>query len=66
LNSVPSFEKAYYIKKEHYSNFCTFEIASLVNVLGHYLRKYGRHCAHDCWQHMSKTYHQSKDRAVCQ
>ena len=23
------------------SNFCTFEIASLVNVLGHYLRKYG-------------------------
>jgi hypothetical protein len=30
-----------YIKKEHYSNFCTFEIASLVNVPGHYLRKYG-------------------------
>ena len=26
---------------EHYSNFCTFELASLVNVLGHYLRKYG-------------------------
>ena len=26
---------------EHYSNFCTFEIASLVNVPGHYLRKYG-------------------------
>ena len=25
---------------EHYSNFCTFEIASLRNVLGHYLRKY--------------------------
>ena len=23
-----------------------------------------RHCAHDCWQHMSKTHHQSKDRAV--
>ena len=22
-------------------NFCTFEIASLPNVLGHYLRKYG-------------------------
>ena len=32
-----------YIKKEHYSNFCTFEIASLVNVPGHYLRKYGIH-----------------------
>ena len=32
LNSVPFFEKAWYIKKEHYSNFCTFEIASLVNV----------------------------------
>ena len=30
-----------YIKKEHYSNFCTFEITSLVNVPGHYLRKYG-------------------------
>ena len=26
---------------EHYSNFWTFEIASLPNVLGHYLRKYG-------------------------
>ena len=24
----------------HYSNFCTFEIASLINVPGHYLRKY--------------------------
>ena len=30
-----------YIKKEHYSNFCTFEIASLFNVPRHYLRKYG-------------------------
>ena len=30
-----------YIKKEHYSNFGTFEIASLVNVPRHYLRKYG-------------------------
>ena len=29
------------IKKEHYSNFYTFENASLVNVPGHYLRKYG-------------------------
>ena len=28
-------------KKEHYSNVCTFEIASLVNVPGHYLRKCG-------------------------
>ena len=26
---------------EHYSNFWTFEIASLPNVAGHYLRKYG-------------------------
>ena len=26
---------------EHYSNFWTFEIAILPNVLGHYLRKYG-------------------------
>ena len=41
LNSVPYFEKAYYIKKEHYSNFGTFEIASLLNVPGHYLRRYG-------------------------
>ena len=32
LNSVPFFVKAQYIKKEHYSNFWTFEIASLVNV----------------------------------
>ena len=29
------------IKKEHYSNFGTFENASLLNVPGHYLRKYG-------------------------
>ena len=29
-----------YIKKEHYSNFWTFEVASLPNVPGHYLRKY--------------------------
>ena len=28
---------------EHYSSFCTFEIASLPNVLGHYLRKYGNY-----------------------
>ena len=27
-----------YIKKKDYSNFCTFEIASLVNVPGHYLK----------------------------
>ena len=26
---------------EHYSSFCTFEIATFANVLGHYLRKYG-------------------------
>jgi hypothetical protein len=36
----PFLEKAQYIKNEHYSNFCTFEIASLVNVPGHYLTKY--------------------------
>ena len=41
LNCVPFFEKDYNIKKEFYSNFCTFEIASLVNVPGYYLRKYG-------------------------
>ena len=41
LNSVPFFEKAQYIKKEHFSNFCIFEIASLVNVPGRYLEKYG-------------------------
>ena len=29
------------MKKEHYSNFCTFKIASLVNVPRHYWRKYG-------------------------
>ena len=32
-----------YIKKEHYSNFGTVKIASLPNVPGHYLRKYGMH-----------------------
>ena len=26
---------------ELYSSFCTFEIATFANVLGHYLRKYG-------------------------
>ena len=41
LNSVPFFEKVYYVKKEHYSNICSFEMTSLANVLGHYLRKYG-------------------------
>ena len=30
-----------YIKRELYSNFWTFEIASLPNVPGHYLKKYG-------------------------
>ena len=25
---------------EHYSSFCSFEIATFANVLGHYLRKY--------------------------
>ena len=29
------------MKKEHYSNFCTFDIVCLVNVPGHYLMKYG-------------------------
>ena len=37
----PFFEKAWYINKEHYSIFFTFEIATLLNVPGHYLRKYG-------------------------
>ena len=41
MNSVPFLKKGWFIKKEHYSNFCTFEIVSLVNVPGHYLRKYG-------------------------
>ena len=27
-------------------SFCTFEVASLVNVLGHYLRKYGSQIFH--------------------
>ena len=40
LNSVPFFEKTQYIKKGQNSNFGTFEIASLPNVPGHYLRKY--------------------------
>ena len=43
MNSVPFFEKAWPIRKEQYSNFCTFEIARLVNVPGHYLRKYGKY-----------------------
>ena len=39
---VPPFlKKLRTLKKEHYSNFCNFEIDSLVNVPGHYLRKYG-------------------------
>ena len=29
------------ITKEHYSNFGSFEIATLLNVPGQYLRKYG-------------------------
>ena len=29
------------LEKEHFLNFCTFEIASLVNVPRHYLTKYG-------------------------
>ena len=29
------------MKKEHHPNFWTFEITSLPNVPGHYLRKYG-------------------------
>ena len=35
LNSVPFFEEAQYVKKECYSSFLTFEIASLPNVPGH-------------------------------
>ena len=45
LNNVPFFEKKIVHKKEHYSNFCTFEILSLPNVLEHYLRKYGNYLA---------------------
>ena len=41
LNSVPFFEKAKYIKKEHCLIFCNFAIVSLANVHRHYLRKYG-------------------------
>jgi hypothetical protein len=41
LNSVPFFEISLVHKKEHYSNFCTFEMSSLANITGHYLRKYG-------------------------
>ena len=37
LEYCPFFEKAKYIKKEHCSIFCTFEIASLVNFPTHYL-----------------------------
>ena len=37
LNSVHFFEEAEYIKN---SNCCTFEISSLVNILGHYSRKW--------------------------
>ena len=35
---------------EHYLSFCTFEIAILANVLGHYLRKYGIYIGvRICW-----------------
>ena len=43
---------SYYIKKGHYSNFCTFEISNLVNVPGHYLRKCGI-CMY--WENTSLT-----------
>ena len=41
MNSVPIYEESLVHK-----NFCTFEIASLFNVLRHYLWKYGKytHC----------------------
>ena len=62
------FEKAYYIKKEHYSNFCTFATASLPNVPGLYLRKYGTleiyhygHC-YDIESEKNKSY--SLDRGI--
>ena len=38
----PFLKKNLVHKKEHYLNIVTFEMASLVNVLGHYLRKYGQ------------------------
>ena len=41
MNSDLFWKSFKYIKKEHYSKFCTFEIASLLNVFGHYLSKYG-------------------------
>ena len=60
LEQCPFFEKAQYIKKEHYSNFWTFEIASFPNVPGYYLRKYGTqlvissvHCQHT--QHLQMS-----------
>ena len=47
LNNVPPWivspflkKLSTYIKKEQYSNFCSFEIARLVNVPGHYWRKW--------------------------
>ena len=40
LNNVPP-RIVLSIKREHYSNFGTFVNPSLVNVPGHYLRKYG-------------------------
>ena len=43
LEQCPLFWKILVHKKEHYSNFCTFEIAILLNVPGHYLRKYDMH-----------------------
>ena len=38
------------LSKEHYSNFCTFEIASFDNALGHYLRKHSIHNMGDIWK----------------
>ena len=41
LNFLPETWTWYVLYTGHYSNFCTFEITSFVNVPGHYLRKYG-------------------------
>ena len=38
---VPYCQVWLYIKKEHYSNFCTFKMASILIVPEHYLKKHG-------------------------
>ena len=55
------FLKKVITNKEHYSNFWTFEIATLLNVPSHYLRKYGNYSHMLFYNHFDPNV----DSAVC-